>query len=134
LELQAFGARAANEIERVISNAAKTGVDTLAVTDDVLFSTNYRNIAELGINNRLRVIGSLGLAWSGGLIGYGPNPLELFYRGAYFVDRILKGTKPADLPVEQPTRFVLAVNLKTAMALGINVPPTLLALATEVIE
>jgi putative ABC transport system substrate-binding protein len=83
---------------------------------------------------RLRVIGSVALAQSGGLIGYAPDFAELFYRGAYFVDKILKGAKPADLPVEQPTRFLLAVNLKTAKALGLAVPPSIMLRADEVIE
>jgi putative ABC transport system substrate-binding protein len=134
LELQTFEARTADEFQSVVSNIAKQRDDAVAVTQDPLFVSNITKIAEIARNNRLAAIGFVEFAQVGGLIGYGPNMDDLWYRGAYFVDKILKGTKPADLPVEQPTKFELVINLKTAKALGVTVPPTLLARADEVIE
>jgi putative ABC transport system substrate-binding protein len=134
LELQTFEARTADEFQSVVSNIAKQRDDAVAVTQDPLFVSNIRKIAEIARNNRLAAIGFVEFAQVGGLIGYGPNMDDLWYRGAYFVDKILKGTKPADLPVEQPTKFELLINLTTAKALGLEIPPTLLARADEVIE
>ena len=134
LELQPFEARSPNEFDRMASTLVKTRVDALTVTDDTIFVGNVKRIAEIATINRLPSIGSVDLAQAGGLIGYGANNPGLWYRAAFFVDKILKGAKPADLPVEQPTKFELVINLKTAKALGLDVPPTLLARADEVID
>jgi putative ABC transport system substrate-binding protein len=134
LELQPFEARTSNEVENALSTMITTRVDAVAATSDSVLIANSARIAEIAANNRLPSIGFVELARTGGLIGYGVNLDELWYRGAYFVDKILKGAKPADLPVEQATKFVLAINLKTAKALGLTMPPTLLARADEVIE
>ncbi len=98
------------------------------------FAASFRAIATLALANKLPSIGAREYAEAGGLIGYGVNILGLYRRAAYFVDRILKGAKPADLPIEQPTKFELIVNLKTAKALGLEIPPMLLARAAEVTQ
>jgi putative tryptophan/tyrosine transport system substrate-binding protein len=134
LELQPFEARTPDEFQNVFSKMIKTRPDAIAITDDTLFVANARRIAEIMANNRLPSVGFVDFAQVGGLIGYGVNFPDLWYRAAYFVDRILKGDKPSDLPVQQPTKFELVINLKTARALGLDVPPTLLARADEVIE
>ena len=102
--------------------------------DSVLF--NYRGeIGVMAARNRLPAIGGAREFAEAGLpVTYGPDLQDLFRRSAVFVDKIFKGAKPADLPVEQPTKFELVINLKTAQALGLTVPPTLLARADEVIE
>src|SRR5262249_45404257 len=120
LELQPYEVRRTNEIERVISTTAEKRADALAVTDDSVMNANHERIVELANSNRLCVIGPPELARAGGLIGYGVNVADLWYRGAFFVDKILKGAKPADLPVEQPTKFELVINLKTAKAIGLD--------------
>ena len=102
---------------------------------DAFFIQQRRQIAELATKHRLPSISaSAEYAMAGGLIGYGQNLADYYRRGATYVDKILKGAKPADLPVEQPTKFELFINLKTAKILGITVPNTLLAQADDVIE
>src|SRR5262249_38716610 len=93
-----------------------------------------KSALDLALKHRLPLIGGRLLIQEGGLISYAANQNEMYRRAAYYIDRILKGAKPADLPVEQPTRFELIVNLKTAKALGITVPEAVLARADEVIE
>jgi len=96
---------------------------------------NAARVTALAAKHRLPAIYiSRIFAANGGLISYGPDFADLFFRAGGYVDKILKGTKPSDLPVEQPTKFELVINLKTAKALGLTVPPALLARADEVIE
>jgi ABC-type uncharacterized transport system substrate-binding protein len=113
--------------------AARAG--GLLVFPDPLTFSNQEAITKFALTNKvLAVYGAKEFVSVGGLMSYGPSYSELFRRGAYFVDRILKGADPADLPVEQPTKFEMVINLKTAKALGLTVPPSMLARADEVIE
>jgi putative ABC transport system substrate-binding protein len=113
---------------------ANSRVDSVVVTEDGEFAASFRAIATLALANKLPSIGAREYAEAGGLIGYGVNILRLYRRAAYFVDRILKGAKPADLPIEQPTKFELIVNLQTAKALGLAISETFLVRADAVIE
>jgi putative ABC transport system substrate-binding protein len=109
--------------------------DALYVVSDALIAANRASIIRLALSERLPTILSyVDYVEAGGLMSYGPNYSDLFRRAADMVDKILHGTKPGDIPVEQPTKFDLAINLKTAKALGLSVPATLLARADEVIE
>jgi putative tryptophan/tyrosine transport system substrate-binding protein len=113
----------------------KGGAEALYVPANLLANANRVRINELAISTRLPAMFDFReYVESGGLISYGPNTADLFRRAAEHVDKILRGAKPADIPVEQPTKFDLILNLKTAKALGLDIPPTLLARADEVIE
>jgi putative ABC transport system substrate-binding protein len=104
------------------------------VADDSMLNDNRGGLAALGVKHRLPSTGIKTYAEAGGLIGYGVNFPEIFRRAAVFVDKILKGAKPADLPVEQATKFVLVLNLKTAKALSLTIPQSILIRADEVIQ
>jgi putative ABC transport system substrate-binding protein len=110
-------------------------VDGMVVCQDGLFYVTRKNIADLALTHRLpAAVYSRETVDAGALASYGPSNYGIFRRSGYYIDKILKGTKPSDVPVEQPTRFEYIVNLKTAKALGLEVPPALLARADEVIE
>src|SRR5262249_49528307 len=109
-------------------------IDALVVHDDQVLIGNAKAIATFTEKQKLPSCGFVEYAAAGGVVAFGGGFIRLGRRAAYFVDKILKGTMPADLPVEQPTRFELAINLKTARALGLDVSPQLLARADEVIE
>jgi putative ABC transport system substrate-binding protein len=115
--------------------ALKGRVDALYVNSDPLVNTNRVRINTLALSARLPTMhGVRDYVEAGGLISYGPSILDQYRRAADYVDKILRGTKPGDLPIEQPTKFYLVLNLTTAKALGLTVPDKLLALADEVID
>jgi putative ABC transport system substrate-binding protein len=135
VEVSPINVRDASEIERAIAAFARSANGGLVVTGSASATTHRELIIALAARHKLPAVysGRFNVA-IGGLISYGPNRVEQFRRAAGYVDRILKGEKPADLPVQAPTSYELIVNLKTAKALGLTVPQTLLASATEVIE
>jgi putative ABC transport system substrate-binding protein len=120
--------------ERSFSIWSDAKIQGVVISDNGLFQGNVKAIAALAEKHRLRSIGTLELAAAGGLMAYGVDFPGQFRRAAVFVDKILKGAKPGDMPIEQATKFELVVNLKTARALGLTVPPSILARADEVIE
>jgi putative ABC transport system substrate-binding protein len=115
--------------------ALKAGADALYVVGDLLVNTNRARIRTLAMGARLPAIyNAKEHVEAGGLMSYGPNYPDLYRRAAEYVDKILRGAKPGDIPVEQPTKFDLVINLTTAKVLGLEVPPSLLARADGVIE
>jgi putative ABC transport system substrate-binding protein len=130
-----FEAKAANEIDHAFTAMHQERVEALIVVGDAMLGTHQRRIIELAAQARLPATYNLReFVDAGGLMSYGTHFEDLYRRAATYVDKILKGTKPADLPVEQPTKFALIINLKTAQALGIMMPPSLLLLADEVLQ
>ncbi len=134
IRLQRFEVRGPNDFEDAFAAMAKSSVDAVVILEDAVFVSNARAIAELAAKYRLLSAGFNEFAQAGGLIGYGVNFLEMYRRAAVFVDKILRGVKPADIPVEQATKFAVVTNMKTAKALGLDVPTSLLLRSDEVIE
>jgi putative tryptophan/tyrosine transport system substrate-binding protein len=135
VRLQAVAARDPQEIDRAFGAMTRERAGALVVLQDAIFSNQHKQIAELAAKSRLPSIwGIPEYGEAGGLIVYGANNLDLERRAAIFVDRILKGAKPADLPVEQPTKFELVINLRTAKAIGLTIPPSLLQRADQIID
>jgi putative ABC transport system substrate-binding protein len=132
--VRAFEARSATEIDRAFAGMADDHSRALVIFADALMVFHEKKLADLALQSGLPAIfGFREFPDQGGLISYGASFREQ-YRLAWYVDRILKGASPADLPIEQPTKFELVINSKTAKALGLTLPPTLLATADEIIE
>ena len=135
LEVTPVGLRDAGEIERAISAFARVPNGGLIVPGSSLANDHRELIIGLAVRHQLPAIYSDPVfVTNGGLVSYGPDRVDQYRRAAEYVDRILKGEKPADLPVQTPTKYQLAINLKTAKALGLTIPPSVLARADEVIE
>jgi putative ABC transport system substrate-binding protein len=135
VELELLEGRDPNEFDGAFAVMAKERVKAILVLPDALFFLHRTRLADLAVKNRLPSMHGLREnVEAGGLMSYGPNSLDNYRRAATFVDKIFKGTMPADLPLEQPTKYELVINLKTAKSLGLMIPTTLLARADEVIE
>jgi putative ABC transport system substrate-binding protein len=135
LQLYSMEVSSADQYEGAFREAIQARSAALAVTSNALANSNHKRIADLAIKNRLPAIHSRrDFVANGGLMSYGPDQAEPIRRAALYVDKILKGAKPVDLPVEQPTKFELMINLKTAKALGLTIPPVVLMRAEKVIK
>ena len=135
VQLQVVEALGPADLDTAFLDISAKGASALVVLTTPIFGIERQRIADLAAKNRLpTVYASRNYVEVGGLMSYGPNFADLHRRAASYVDKILKGAKPSDLPVEQPTKFELLINLKTAKALGLEIPPVLLARADEVIE
>jgi putative tryptophan/tyrosine transport system substrate-binding protein len=133
--LQPFEARTPQQIDNAFAAMTKEKTGALLILVDAIFTNQVKRIARLAAEKHLpSIYGQREYAEAGGLMVYSSDPLDLERRAAIFVDKILKGAKPADLPVEQPTKFELVINLKTAKALGLTIPPSLLQRADELIQ
>ena len=123
------------DIEKAFDAALKGGANALIVPPDPLINTHRRRVMELAAKSRLPAIyDNREMAESGGLMAYGSDRTDMYRRAAIYVDKILKGTKPADLPVEQPTKFEFIINLKAAKQIGLTIPPNVLVRADKVIR
>ncbi len=135
LRPRAVGVRRPDELDGAFATMARERVDALVILPDTIFLTQRARLAELAVKSRLPAMAGLReYVDAGGLMAYGASLPDLFRRAALVVAKLLRGAKPADLPIEQPTKFELVVNMKTAKALGITFPPSILIRADQVIE
>ena len=135
LKLQSLPVRGINDFESAFARAKREGAQALITTVSPLFNDQQRQVLDFAAKNRLPAMYPTSeFVEAGGLMSYAPNYTDLYRRAADFVDKILKGAKPADLPVEQPKKFEFVVNLKTAKQIGVTIPPNVLARAERVIR
>ena len=134
LDLQALEVHGASDLARAFSRIAQGHFDAIVVPTDSLFRANVADIADRVAMQKLPSIGSREFAVAGGLMGYGPDANDLYRHAAYFVDRIIKGATPAELPIERATKLDLVINLKAAATAGITIPESMLVRANEVIR
>jgi ABC-type uncharacterized transport system substrate-binding protein len=135
VQLKIVEARAPTELETAFSTMRADRAAAVLVVGGAGFYLNRTQIVDLALRNRLpSVFQNREFVEAGGLLSYAPSTVANYRRAAFFVDKILQGTKPADLPVEQPSKYELVINLKTAKALGLTIPPSLLQRADQVIE
>jgi len=135
IQVRSLQIRSPDDLDKAFEEVTKTRAEAVVIMPDPVTRTKLKRIAELAIKNRLpSVFHVREFADAGGLLAYGPDRSDLFRRAATYVDKILKGAKPADLPIEQPTKFELVINLKTAKQIGLTIPPNVLARADKVIR
>jgi putative ABC transport system substrate-binding protein len=134
LTIWSWEVRGEDGFEKVFAALNKQRPDGLYVSGGPLMAANKKRIADFALKNRLPSMGNREFVEAGGLMSYGADEADSYRRVAYYVDRILKGAKPADLPVEQPTKFELVINLKTAKQIGLTIPPEVLARASRLIK
>ena len=135
LQLLRLPVRSPTDFPTAFQAASRGRAAALTVNDDAMVTKHRAHILELAARYSLPVVSFYGeFVDAGGLMAYGASPPAIYRRAAYYVDRILRGAKPSDLPIEQPTKFELVINLKTAKTLGLTIPPSLLARADQVIE
>jgi putative tryptophan/tyrosine transport system substrate-binding protein len=135
VSLQVLDARAPNDLETAFAAAKRERAGGMVVAQDTMFLAQRARLAELAAKNRLPAIYAIPEhADAGGLMAYAANRLEIFRRAATYIDKIIKGAKPGDLPIEQPTKFELIINLKAAKQIGLTIPPNVLARADKVIK
>ena len=135
IQLHSLEVRSSNDFAKAFEEATRMRAGALAIMPNPVFVTNLKHLADLAAKNRLPSIFHVtDFVRAGGLAAYGPNRSDLFRRAATYVDKILRGTRPGDLPIEQPNKFELFINLKTARGLGLTIPPSVLLRADQVVQ